>query len=128
MKTNIFWRTATIEDCVAPEWNEEMVTDKRKTVIVEVWDANHSSDDDLYGSFKVAVRKLLHAKEKRMECEVMKEGVGQGLFITLSCKKLATQAFPVKIDEPSTVEINLIRGLGFKTERRRMIREYVLLF
>lgn len=117
-KTSMKWRTATVIDNELPVWNEMMMTNRTETVVVEVWDANEKHKDDFYGSFKVQVRKILNKPDQQLECEVKHENIGQGLYITLSCKQLTIPATPVIIDDVATVKIRLIRGLGFKTERR----------
>jgi len=85
------WRTSTIKDSINPVWKNETNTytlsNMNQVITLDVYDANKRGKDDLLGSARTTVGKvLLHGGKMKLELQE-NGGQGIGIFIEISCNK-----------------------------------------
>lgn len=93
------WRTRTIQDSLAPEWNESKsytFLNHGQTIRIEIWDDNEGrkkrrEKDDLLGMARVTVGKIL-LNQGKLEIETQLEGKSTGIFVTVLCELVETPA------------------------------------
>ena len=82
------WRTKTIKDNVAPEWNESHTypfMNHGQILHIEVYDEDSRGADDHLGTIRVTVGKILLAGGVQ-EVEIEAGGQPTGCFITIRCE------------------------------------------
>lgn len=99
---------------------------ENQVISLQAWDANSKSEDELYGRVKVKVKRLLR-NNGRMELELRNaEGDKLGMFITMSCEMQALpDALPFVFDddENRAIRLSLVKGRGFKAERKKLLKK-----
>jgi Ca2+-dependent lipid-binding protein len=86
------WRTTTVKDSETPTWKNESrefpLQSANQIITIEVWDANSKSKDELYGTSRTSVGKVL-LNGGSLDVEVVDSRQHKtGIFITLQCQKL----------------------------------------
>jgi Ca2+-dependent lipid-binding protein len=84
---SVMWKTATIRNSVTPEWNESkefVLSNQGQSVSIDVFDEDKTGADELLGSVRVTVSRLLFSGAVA-ELELESEGKGTGAFLTLAC-------------------------------------------
>ena len=85
------WRTPTIKDSITPTWKNEStdytMTSNNQVIVLEVYDANKRGGDDLLGTARISVGKVLLGGGS-MELEVQQNGTGIGAYILVRCAKV----------------------------------------
>ncbi|KAI2506642.1 Synaptotagmin-like mitochondrial-lipid-binding domain [Fragilaria crotonensis] len=85
------WRTATIKDSITPVWDDESsnytMTSNNQVIVLEVYDANKRGGDDLLGTARITVGKVLLGGGS-IELEVQQNGTGIGAYILVRCEKV----------------------------------------
>lgn len=88
------WRTSTIRNSVAPEWNEShtfRTVNRSEILLINAFDedAGRLDVDDEIGYARISVRKLLLAGGI-CDCELLADGNPTGSYITIRCEVLAS--------------------------------------
>jgi len=138
--SNKKWKTSTIEDDMAPQWNESenfLLEDENQKISINVWDENSNSPDHYYGSCHVTVGKLLYCDgEMQLELKTT-DAKKTGIFITVSCRIFTKTLSPGHSPSPKKGGKNIItpmikltveEGRGFQIVRKKLIRRMSQMF
>jgi C2 domain len=92
------WRTKTIKNNFTPFWQETQhfeMRDHSQIISIEAWDEDSGSSDtdDLLGSARVSVGKILLAGGS-FDVELLQDGKPSGIYVTIRCEISAGVAGP----------------------------------